>query len=58
LILHGGLASAASYFYALYLTYLEANSMVQFNDYPASEPEENKPEENKPEENTNNVGDN
>ena len=58
LILYGGLVSAASYFYALYLTYLEANSMVQFNDYPSSEPEENKPEENKPEENTNNVGDN
>jgi len=33
LFLLGGLSSAASYFYALYLTYLEANSMVQFNDY-------------------------
>ena len=34
LFLLGGLSSASSYFYALYLTYLEANSMVQFNDYP------------------------
>lgn len=33
----GGLSSAASYFYALYLTYLEANSMVQFNDHSSEE---------------------
>lgn len=58
LFLYGGLSSASSYFYALYITYLEANSMVQFNDYPSSESDKIEPEETKSEEINNNGGNN
>jgi len=41
IFLLGGASSATSYFYALYLTYLEANSMIPFNDYSSEENQNN-----------------